>query len=285
MPKNKKILLIAGIVLVLSIGLLLYFLYKEITRHEFKVIFFDIGQGDASLIQFANGEELLVDCGPDKKILARLGQTLPFYERTLDYLLVTHPDLDHYGGCIDVLKNYTVKKIILNGHKKQDSFWQAFEEAVRKEGAEIKIIDSPEIWTIASSTIEFLSPDKNLALKVNADDSNNYSIVFRLTNNNKSFLFTADMEMPLENALLDKYCLDSFALNCPLLQVEVLKVGHHGSDTSSGEDFLKAIKAKDAVISVGAQNKYGHPSMRVLRKLERAGMNVVRTDLMGNINY
>lgn len=280
---RKKLLIIAGVVLLLSAGLLIYFLYKEIARHAFKVSFFDIGQGDATLIDFINGEQMLVDCGPDRKILSQLGQSLRFYDRTIDYLLVTHPDLDHYGGCVDVLRNYVVKKIILNGHAKPDSFYQTFDQAVRAEGTEIKIMNSPEVWTIASSTLEFLSPDKDLPLKIGADDSNNYSIIFRLTSVSSSFLFTADMEMPLEDALLAKYCVNTSTFDCPSLEARVLKVGHHGSDTSSGENFLKAVKAKEAVISVGARNKYGHPSLRVLRKLERANLSISRTDLSGSI--
>ena len=280
---RKKLLIIAGIVLLFSVGLLIYFLYKETARHAFKVSFFDIGQGDATLIDFANGEQMLVDCGPDRKILSQLGQSLRFYDRTIDYLLVTHPDLDHYGGCVDVLRNYAVKKIILNGHVKPDSFYKTFEQAVVGERAQTQIINAPEVWKIASSTLEFLSPDKTLNMSVGADDSNNYSIIFHVTNASSSFLFTADMEMPLEDALLAKYCVNTSTFDCPSLEARVLKVGHHGSDTSSGENFLKAVKAKEAVISVGARNKYGHPSLRVLRKLERAQIQILRTDLIGSI--
>lgn len=283
MPKNRKILLVAGIALVLSIGLLLYFLIKESQKHEFKVTFLDIGQGDATLIEFANGKKMLVDCGKDRKILARLGTALPFYDRTIDYVLATHPDLDHYGGCVDVLKNYTVKEIITNGHTKEnDPYWREWDRAMRNEGAIIKTVDSPEVWFIASSTLEFLSPDKSLDLRIPTDDSNNYSIVFRLKNGGSSFLFTADMETPLETALLDKYCISTSTFSCPALEAHTLKVGHHGSDTSSGEDFLKAVNSKEAIISVG-KNTYGHPSLRVMRKLERAQMEILRTDMLGSI--
>lgn len=282
MPKHKKILLFAAMVLVLSLGLLLYFFIQEIQKHEFRVSFLDVGQGDATLIQFNNGEQMLVDCGKDRQVLSRLGSVLPFYDRSIDYLLVTHPDLDHYGGCVDVLRNYAVKQIILNGHSKQDSFYEQFERAIADEKAAVKFIQTPHVWKIASSTLEFLSPDNTLAMAVGSDDSNNYSIVFRLLNASSSFLFTADMEMPLENALLNKYCLNTSTFDCPSLEAKVLKVGHHGSDTSSGEGFLQAAKSKEAIISVG-KNTYGHPSLRVIRKLERAQMEVLRTDILGTI--
>jgi competence protein ComEC len=283
MSKEKKILLIPVIFLILLLGCVLYFQFNQYKPDQFKVSFFDIGQGDATLIQFNNGQKMLVDCGKDKRIMARLGETLLFYDRTIDYLLVTHPDLDHYGGCVDVLKNYTIKEIITNGHTKPDSFWATFDNAMRDEGAVLKKMAQPEVWTIGSSTLEFLSPDKTLVMNLDADDSNNYSIVFRLKNNSENFLFTADMEVPLENALLSKYCILTSTEPCAVLQSNILKVGHHGSDSSSGEDFLRAVGAKVGIISVGVENKYGHPSRRVMKKLERAGMEILRTDQMGSI--
>lgn len=284
MFKNKKIIFIFLIVLTLLLSCLFYFYYSQRHPHKFQVTFFDIGQGDSALIQFGNGQKMLVDCGPDRKILAKLGLALPFYDRTIDYVLATHPDLDHYGGCVDVLKNYKVKEIIINGRKKEnDPYWRAWDKAVKDEpGATIKIMNNPEEWKIASSTLDFLSPDPVLALDVAEADSNNYSIVFKLKNNETSFLFTGDMEEPLEKALMQKYCSVSSTI-CPSLQVNVLKVGHHGSGSSSGQEFLKLVNPKTAVVSVGKNNHYGHPSLRVLKKLERVGADILRTDKMGDI--
>lgn len=227
---------------------------------------------------------MLVDCGPDKKILAKLGRALPFYDRTIDYVLATHPDLDHYGGCVDVLKNYQVKEIIINGRKKEnDPYWREWDRAVKNEpNAIVKIMNSPTVWTISSSTLEFLSPDSSLALGVEADDNNNYSIVFRLLSERTSFLFTGDMEEPLEYALVHKYCSAS-STTCPALQADILKIGHHGSDSSTGEDFLNLVSPQTAVISSGKNNRYGHPSLRVLKKLQRVGAEILRTDLKGDI--
>lgn len=278
---KKKTIIILLVALVLSGSLFFYKKYND-SHHHFQVTFFNIGQGDASLIQFNDGEKMLVDCGPDKKILAKLGQALPFYDRTIDYVLATHPDLDHYGGCVDVLKNYKVKEIIINGHKKEnDPYWRAWDEAIKNEGAIIKIIDSPEEWEISSSTLQFMSPDNSLPLEVAAADSNNYSIVFKLLSGRTSFLFTGDMEEPLEKALVHKYC-STTSTTCPAIQANVLKVGHHGSDSSSGEKFLNIVQPQTATVSVG-KNKYGHPSLRVLKKLERVGAEILRTDEKGDI--
>ncbi|MEK7131865.1 MAG: MBL fold metallo-hydrolase [Patescibacteria group bacterium] len=280
MFKDRKIIFIIACAVLL--GCVFYFYYNQNLPHKFQVTFFSIGQGDAALIQFANGQKMLVDCGADRKILAKLGRALPFYDRTIDYVMATHPDLDHYGGCVDVLKNYNVKEIIINGRKKEyDPYWRVWDEAVKNEGANIKIVDSPQVWKIAGATLEFLSPDKSLALDVGVDDSNNYSIVFRLKNNRTNYLFTGDMEEPLEYALVYKYCSITSTV-CPALQSDILKAGHHGSDSSSGENFLNFVNPQKAIISVG-KNKYGHPSLRVLKKLERAGTEILRTDERGDI--
>ncbi len=260
--------------------------------HQFKVTFLDIGQGDSALIQFANGQTMLVDCGANKLVLARLGEVLSFYDRTIDYVLATHPDLDHYGGCVDVLKRYQVKTVIVNGREKPaDQYWQAWDQTMRASGAIIKTINSPAVWQIGSSTLDFLSPDPQLPLVVKEDDNNNFSIVFKLTSETgQTFLFTGDMEVPLETALLQRYCPDlvtstvfKASQGCARLAANVLKVGHHGSQTSSGVDLLQAVRPTIGIISAGKDNHYGHPSRRILKRLERAGAKIRRTDREGDI--
>lgn len=272
--------LFVGLIIILAL-----FLYIKISQQnpQFSVTFFNIGQGDAALIKFNNGQKMLVDCGPDKKILAKLGSALPFYDKTIDFLLVTHPDADHYGGCVDVLDRYDVKEIITNGVKKEtDPYWQYFDQKENQEGAVIKIMTEPEKWVIGSSTLEFLNPDSSLNLTAKDTEGNNASIVFRLINNNEKFLFTGDMEIPLETALEQKYC-SSTPQACPALKADILKVGHHGSDSSTGQALLAAVEPKIAIVSVG-KNTFGHPSFRVLKKLERAHIQTLRTDEVGDIS-
>lgn len=282
----KKLFIVLSIIVGLSLGGFFYYTVSERHRREFKIWFLDVGQGDSALIQFGDGETMLVDCGPDKRVLGELGRKLPFYARTIDYVIATHPDLDHYGGCVDVLKRYNVRHVVVNGRSKfYDSYWREWDQVMRAEGAEIITMASPTLWTIAGDTLQFLSPDPTLKLDTRADDSNNYSIVFRLTHGDGIFLFTGDMETPLEEALMQKHCPTSTSTvggSCPALRSTVLKVGHHGSPGASSEDFLAAVRAKHAVISVGP-NRYGHPSRRVLRHLERAGAEILRTDQLGAI--
>jgi competence protein ComEC len=221
---------------------------------------------------------MLVDCGPNKKVLSEIGRALPAYVRTIDYLIVTHPDLDHYGGCAEVLSRYEVRQIFTNGRTKpSDPAWQAFEESVVNEGKKTKTLSSPARWRIGDSRLYFLSPDTSLSMILPSDDSNNFSIVFRLEHHNGSFLFTADMEVPLEQAILKKYCPVA-TWSCLALKSKTLKVGHHGSNSSSGEDFLRAVGPATAIISSGKKNRYGHPSLRVVRRLQKWGIAILRTD-------
>ena len=278
--KHKKI-----IVLAIVFGMLIiagyYYFYNSTLKFYNSVTFFDVGQGDSALIRFANGQKMLVDCGVNRKILSKLGSALPFFDRTIDYLLVTHPDGDHYGGCPAVLERYVVKNIITNGSQKSDDpYWLAWKKYSQIEQAQNTIISNHKIMTIGDSQLEFLAPDEKLVMNIDNSDSNNRSIVFALSNNLGKILFTGDMEAPLENAIIQSYC--SKTIECPILKSDYLKVGHHGSDSSSGEYFLSLVKPKYAVVSVGA-NKYGHPSRRVLRKLLRTDAIIWRTDQKSDI--
>ncbi|PIT88711.1 MAG: hypothetical protein COU29_00470 [Candidatus Magasanikbacteria bacterium CG10_big_fil_rev_8_21_14_0_10_36_32] len=277
----KKLFIVIVVVLLLSVGLF-YYIHFSANEKKFDIIFFDVGQGDATLVRFEDGSKMLVDCGPDRTILKKLGQYLPFYDRTIDYLLITHPDNDHYGGCVDVLRRYQVKNIITNSDRKpDDTFWQTWRFYEENEDAKIFIIDEPQIFEIGNNKIEFIYPDTSLILSSAGDTSNNQSLVFRLVDKSVKVLFTGDIEESLENALIKKYCSIT---NCPFLSADILKVAHHGSDTSSSEEFLNASNPKAAVISVG-QNRFGHPSLRVLKKMERLPVIVLRTDEYGDITF
>lgn len=276
--KNKSLVLL--LLLLSALGAWAYLHFSGITRHRFAITFLNVGQGDSTLIRFETGEKMLVDCGPNRDILSVLGNKLFFYEREIDYLLITHPDLDHYGGCIDIIKRFKIKNIITNGKEKPgDKACKELMKVIREEGAVVTKIDSPEILTISSSVLEFLSPDPSLNLDKEISDHNNYSLVFRLVHGEKKILFTGDIEEEMEQELVKKYCTSEI---CPSLRSDILKVGHHGSDSSSSEFFLGYVRPEIAVISVG-KNKYGHPSRRVINHLHRAGAQIFRTDLIGDI--
>lgn len=243
-----------------------------------RVTFLDVGQGDSSLIDFTDGEQMLVDCSPDSRILSALGRVMKFYDNKIDYLVVSHPDLDHYGGCEDVLRRFDVKHIITNGFEKDyDSAWRSFKQAIADERAEWVIVDSERELLVSNSVIQFLYPDHSLAEDSTVPDSgkaaqSNYtSIIFELAYKNKKVLFVGDAGEEEEDYVVKKYGTD--------LDVDVLKVGHHGSYHSSSDAFLKLVTPQIAVISVGADNSYGHPSNRTLTRLKRVSSTVYRTDV------
>lgn len=273
---------IAILLILLAVGLTAFFYYfseQKNGENGMHIAFLDVGQGDAAYIRFPNGEDMLVDCGKDRRVLAALGRQMRFFDRTIDYLVVTHPDVDHYGGCTDVLKRFIVKKVVHNNvSKNYDEVWRYFWQTVERERADIVAIGGETQWQIASATIHFLYPNRDISdirLEGKRPEINDTSIVFLLTYANATVLFTGDAEFPLENYLVETYG--------ETLDIDILKVGHHGSPGSTGEEFVQATTPGNAVISVGHENRYGHPSLRVIRRLERAGSHVWRTDEMGDI--
>ncbi len=245
--------------------------------------FLDIGQGDATLIIFPNGEKMLVDCSLDSRILEALGRVMSYQDHTIDYLLATHPDQDHYGGCVDVLERYEVKHIFFTGMKKERSqYLPVFLESIQREKtADYTEVNRESTITISSTTLHILYPDDTIEKleplkKLPVEKaSNNTSIVFLLQYGTQKALFTGDAEFETESYLVKKYGVT--------LDSDILKVGHHGSKNSSSDMFLQYVTPDIATISSGKGNSYGHPTTRALRRLQRVHANIWRTDEKGDI--
>ena len=202
----QRIFIILCVCFVIIISLLTYLHFNQ--NNQFQTIFFNIGQGDSALIKFANGEKMLIDCGPDKNVLSKLGKYLPFYDRTINYLVISHFDLDHYGGCVDVLKRYQVRNIITNGSSKDDSYWQSWDEARKLEQANEFIVANTSSWKIGDSQVEFLWPISSQFSGLSLQDENIRSIVLRISNSSTSILFTGDLPIEAEKVLIGEYCGD-----------------------------------------------------------------------------
>ncbi|MFZ2189200.1 MAG: MBL fold metallo-hydrolase [Candidatus Magasanikiibacteriota bacterium] len=285
----KKTILFITILLLVVLGLLFFIKKDKVISNEntnltteqqdkLKITFLDVGQGDATFIEFPDGQQMLVDCAIDGRILEALGRVMDYYDHDIDYLLITHPDSDHYGGCAEVLKRFDVKNIIYNGTKKEyDDFWVAFWQAVQAEQAKYVEVDHEDVWEIASTSLHWLYPDQPLALATSTwqKESNNGSIVFELNYNGKEALFMGDAEIDLEKYLLNTYGEQ--------LETDILKVGHHGSSGASHQEFVDVVSPEYAIFSAGKNNQFGHPSPRVEKRLERASSTIWRTDLGGDI--
>jgi len=241
-----------------------------------KVIFFDVGQGDAGFIETPQRHQILIDGGPGSVILEKLGKSMPFYDRTIDLIILTHPEFDHLSGFNEVLKKYKVSNILWTGIVRDTAEYKEWKKLIEEEKAEIFIAKAGQkiLWESETNNyMEVLYPFENLEGKV-FEDSNNTSIISKLVFGKNSFLFTGDAYKNVEGELINKKAeIDS----------DVLKVSHHGSKTSSSEEFIKSVSPQIAVISAGIGNKYGHPHQEVLELLEKYGIKILRTDKDGDI--
>lgn len=240
-----------------------------------RVTFLDIGQGDSAMIEWPNGSQMLVDCGKDSTVLSELGSVMSFYDKHIDYLLITHGDLDHFGGCIDILQRFDIGEVIYNGVAGDSKAWQYFWDLVLDKKLKSTQISQLDTWEVGGSQLKFLYPDSDISHK--NIKSNDGSIVFVLSYGQSDILFTGDAEESLENYLSDNYA--------DYLDVEILKVAHHGSGGSSTKDFLSKVSPMYSIISVGIDNPYGHPTLRTIRRLERVGGTILRTDLDGRVGF
>lgn len=252
-----------------------------------EVIFFDVGQGDAAFIETPERQQILIDGGPNGQvILEKLGEEMPFWDRTIDLVVLTHPEKDHMAGLIEVLKKYKIENILWTGVVRDTAEYKEWVKLIKEEGANIVIAragmrilggsTSLQIWgrsdlDSSRTLLELLYPFESLEGKA-MKDSNDTSIVAKLVFGETSFLFTGDATKSVERQLLHQV---------EQLNSDVLKVGHHGSKTSTSREFVEAVSPEIAVISAGKNNSYGHPHQEVLDNL--AGARIMRTDLEGGI--
>lgn len=275
-----KILLILGCAAILIVTPAFYLISE--TDKNLKVYFLDVGQGDSILIKTPYGQNILVDGGPDGAVLKKLGKEMSPLDKKIDLIILTHPHADHLTGLIDVIKNYKVEKILYTGaiHIAPSYLeWLKLVKDRRQGGASEKIpltiIDRPQTIGLGEKCeIQIIYPFKGLAGE-SVSNLNNSSIVFKLIYGKTSFLFMGDAEIDVEKKLL---------LSGVPLKADVLKIGHHGSSDATSEEFLNEVKPEFAVIEVGRDNDFGHPSGRVIKRLERLGAKIFRTDLDGTVH-
>jgi competence protein ComEC len=243
------------------------------------VSFLDVGQGDAILIQTPNGQDILIDGGPDpQKINLELSKKLPFWDRTIDLMVCTQPQADHVTGLVEVLQRYKVKQVLEPGVPYDSAIYQEWLRLIEDKGIEYNIARAGQEIDLGSGIkLEVLNPPEGLFEETSHDVDNN-GVVLRLTWGKVSFLFTADIREEAEFELIGQRAN---------LRSTVLKVAHHGSETSTTSQFLAAVDPEVAVISVGADNTFDHPSPEVVERLVgRLGEdNVYRTDKAGTIEF
>lgn len=272
---NRKALYLILLTLAIIAAILAGIIWYQ-QKEETKVVFFDVGQGDAILIE-RGSNQILIDGGPDgKRVMEKLGEYVPFWDRQIEIVIATHPDEDHIDGLVDVMENYRIGEVIDNGVETDTQIYKKYKEVIAtknidhiegKTGMEIKLADNTKL--------EILSPDGTQD-KNNPKDTNISSIVSKLVSGDNSFLFTGDLTTEGEQILLSKNSG---------LRSRVLKVAHHGSKYATSDNFLNKVQPQEAVISVGKNNRYGHPAGEVLDRLSAHKIIIKRTDEAGDVGY
>jgi competence protein ComEC len=275
MQKENEKFVFSILVFLILANFFAWIVVFDLRSHKFlEVNFFNVGQGDAIFIETPTRHQILIDGGPSSKIIEKLAREIPFWDRSIDLIILSHPEKDHITGLLEVLKRYKVENILWTGIVREIPEYQEWLSLTGKEKANIKIARAGQKISCQNCQwkIEIFYPFESLEGE-ELEDSNNTSIVSKLIFGNSSFLFTGDILKDVEDGLI---------FSRENLKSEVLKIAHHGSKTSTGENFLKNVLPKLAIISVG-ENKYGHPNKEVLEILEKYGIRILRTDREGDI--
>jgi competence protein ComEC len=276
-PKSDRLstkVLIAGLAIA---AILVWVAVASLPDGKLHIVFFDVGEGDAIFVQTPRGQQILIDGGPSPTtLISALGRRMPFWDRSLDLVILTHADEDHIAGLIPVLERYRVGQVLDSGYEHDNPTYERWLELISEKEIPSHLARAGmRIATGDGVELAVLHPGPEL-MKYTDADANNNSIVTRLVMGQVSFLLPGDIEEVVEDMLV---------ASGQELASTVLKAPHHGSDTSSSVAFLDAVNPKLAVISVGADNRFGHPSPQVLERLEGlvGGERILRTDERGTI--
>lgn len=272
--------------LIFGIGLA-WGILKYLPDDRLHLVTCDVGQGDAILVTYRSSQ-VLVDGGPDNSVLDCLARHIPFWDRTIEVAVLTHPQADHLNGLVPVIERFAVDRVVVNGLVADTAGFRAFRDSLISEGAKLHLAARGDQIRLNPLRLSVLWPEERLGTEQAwredqgtavlgaanfSDDVNESSVVLSLGFGAFDALLTGDLGFAGEQELV---------ADGVLTKVEVLKVGHHGSKFSSGADFLEAIRPQVAVVSVG-KNRYGHPTPETLERLSTVGVRVLRTDLAGDI--
>ncbi len=271
--RRKNYSLLLSVLVLLVINIYLFHLDFTSSKKGFRFAMLDIGQGDALFIESPTGTQVLFDAGPAKKILGPLRKVMSPFDRTIDAVVITNPDADHISGFADVFKNYKVGLVLEPGTQNDSQTFQSLKKTIEQK----KILDilakrGMKLDIGGGAYIEILFPDRDVSTWA----VNEGSVVARLVYGDTSVMLTGDAPTSTEKIILDNSKNDN-------LESTVLKVGHHGSRTSTSSAFVEAVSPLFALISDGRDNKYGHPHLDTLNVLTKAGIEILRTDLLGTI--
>jgi competence protein ComEC len=266
LPKSLSLSVLA----VFALALLLF--VRSAGTGKLVVAFLDIGQGDALYIKSPSGRQAVIDGGPSNALLKRLREVMPPFDRSIDLVIATHPDKDHIAGLPALFDRYTIGSYGESGVRSSSTYDLALAERVRREGLRPLLPKRGDVFDLGSGvSLTILFPDRD----VSGVETNTSSIVALLSYGKTRMLLMGDAPLQVERYLV--------ALDPKALESDVLKVGHHGSKTSTVGELLEAVSPRYAVISAAKDNSYGHPHAEVVARLRAASSTILSTAERGTI--
>lgn len=269
--KNNWLFILVLVLFIINV----YLFYLDFNGSKKGLTFamLDVGQGDALFIESPTGIQVLFDAGPTRSILGPLRQVMSPFDRSIDAVVITNPDADHIGGLQEILKSYEVGVVLEPGTFNSSKVYENLKnEIVKKDIKNILAKKGMRLHLGGGAVIDILFPNQD----VSDWNPNDGSVVAKLSYGEISVMLTGDSTTETEEIILDSYSLEA-------LDSTILKVGHHGSKTSTSEAFAGAVSPAQALISLGKDNKYGHPNEQTLSTLTSVGAQVFSTDLLGTI--
>ena len=272
--KNLKSQCIATCVVASVTSLLLLFFLGNQSSHVLTVSFLDVGQGDSIFIETPSGRQILVDGGRDNSVLRELASEMSFWDRSIDMIVATHPDADHIRGLIDVLNRYNVTTFIHSDVIHKTPVSVALVDAAAQEISYDIIARRGQVFDFGDGVyMRVLFPDRD----VTGVESNTGSVVVQIVYGEQEFLLTGDSPKMIEDYLV--------TLDGDELKSDVLKMGHHGSRTSSSEIFVGFVSPTYGILSRGCENSYGHPHAEVLEILKKFDIETEDTCTRGRVTF
>lgn len=276
---SKKLYLLA---LFIALGLLGIAIYQKITLDDGRLhlIFCNVGQGDAILIRTPRGSDILVDGGPDERVLSCLGKHLPFWDRKLEMVILSHPHTDHFVGLLSVLKRYSVLSFVSEKLvNKSLGFSQLLKELEVEKLSIQNVYAGDKFTTKDGLSFQILAPSRSFLERTSpageiGESGEFASLVTLVSFGEFDFLLTGDSQVEELKEGIEGVFLPG---------IEVLQVPHHGSRSGLDSSFLNEVRPRLAVISVGKNNRYGHPNEEILKILRDMDIKMLRTDLNGEV--
>jgi len=272
MKISKKYL---SITITLFCAAIFYSLY-ELPDNQFHVYFLNVDQGDSILIKTPQNHQILIDGGPKDFVLEELGKIIPFFNREIDLIVLTHPHADHLEGLVEVIKRYKVKAVLLSGVNVFDDTYKEFLKEITNKKIAIYLAERRTDFIFGDVIFDVLYPF-NAIDGDSYENLNNSSVGINVIYHDKQILLLGDLEKEKENELLKAFSP---------YNVDIYKASHHGSKTASSIEFLQKITPKEVVIQVGENNKFKHPHPETIRNFKRMDVQkIYRTDFDGTIDF